>query len=173
MSRGKKGEIALIRRELVGETEVRLTRLVPDTGTDEGEKKRFLIWQNFRLRDGTGVNAMVMGEESPDFCEGKEAAAANTVELFDSELFNAGAKGVHVDRLSNVHSYYFGGGFERVVGKKLRAFIKEKYEYDEKTGVVKANTKLLNAMRKREVKDIQNQLYEEAERSAKRARVAI
>mmetsp|Transcript_40864 Transcript_40864/g.73819 ORF Transcript_40864/g.73819 Transcript_40864/m.73819 type:complete len:172 (-) Transcript_40864:114-629(-) len=168
MSRGKKGEIAAIRRELVGETEVRLMRVSPDTGTDEGEKKRFLIWQNFRLRDGTGVNAMILGEDHPEFCEGKEAASRNSVELFDQELFNAGPAGVHVDRLSNIHSHYFGGGFERVVGKRLRAFVKEKYDYDEKTGMVKADPKALNALRRLEVRQIQEEEREAA--AAKRAR---
>mmetsp|Transcript_33030 Transcript_33030/g.71900 ORF Transcript_33030/g.71900 Transcript_33030/m.71900 type:complete len:174 (-) Transcript_33030:86-607(-) len=154
MSRGKKQEIASIRRELVGEREVRLTRLSPDSGTDEGERRRQLIWQNFRIRDGTAVNAFVIGEAHPDWIEGKEAAAANSAELFEGELFSSGVAGVHVDRLSSMHSHYFGGGFEKCVGKKLRAFVKERYEYDEKTGMVKAPTKLLTALRKMEARGL-------------------
>eukprot|EP00401_Gymnodinium_catenatum_P069230 CAMPEP_0117554550 /NCGR_PEP_ID=MMETSP0784-20121206/50813_1 /TAXON_ID=39447 /ORGANISM="" /LENGTH=176 /DNA_ID=CAMNT_0005351721 /DNA_START=86 /DNA_END=613 /DNA_ORIENTATION=- len=153
MIRGKKQEIGAIRRELIGEREVRLSRLSPDSGTDEGEKRRQLIWQNFRIRDGTGTNGYVLGEAHPNFVEGKEAAAGNSAELFESELYQS-PSGVHVDRLSNIHAHYFGGGFEKIVGLKLRAFVKEKYEYDEKTGVVKAPMKMLNALRKLEARNL-------------------
>ena len=36
--------------------------------------------------------ATVLGESHPKFKEGKAAAAANTQEVFESELFNAGIK---------------------------------------------------------------------------------
>eukprot|EP00928_Gymnodinium_smaydae_P091596 TRINITY_DN75325_c0_g1_i1.p2 TRINITY_DN75325_c0_g1~~TRINITY_DN75325_c0_g1_i1.p2 ORF type:complete len:181 (+),score=49.21 TRINITY_DN75325_c0_g1_i1:122-664(+) len=171
MIRAKKQEIALLRRELDGEREVRLSRLSLDSGTDEGEKRLQLLWQNFRIVNGTGVNATVLGQYHPGYLEGKEAAAGNTAELFEEQLFAAGPKGVHVDRLSNVHSHYFGGGFEKIVGQKLRAFVKEKYEYDDKTGVVRAPAKLLNAMRKMEARSlIVEELEEQQER--KRARLA-
>eukprot|EP00927_Polykrikos_kofoidii_P080018 TRINITY_DN76880_c0_g1_i1.p2 TRINITY_DN76880_c0_g1~~TRINITY_DN76880_c0_g1_i1.p2 ORF type:complete len:177 (+),score=44.41 TRINITY_DN76880_c0_g1_i1:77-607(+) len=169
MIRGKRQEIASIRRELIGEREVRLARISPDSGTDEGEKRRQLIWQNFRMIEGTGTRGYVLGEAHPGFLEGKEAAAANSAELFETELFVAGPRGVHVDRLSNMHSHYFGGGFEKCVGKKLRDFLKSRYEYNEKTGMVTAPPKLINAMRKLEVRDLLDE--ERYEQEAKKAKL--
>eukprot|EP00929_Paragymnodinium_shiwhaense_P031027 TRINITY_DN17475_c0_g1_i1.p1 TRINITY_DN17475_c0_g1~~TRINITY_DN17475_c0_g1_i1.p1 ORF type:complete len:180 (-),score=75.31 TRINITY_DN17475_c0_g1_i1:185-724(-) len=163
MFRGKRQEVAAIKRELTGEREVRLLRLEPDGGTDEGERRRQLIWQNFRIHNGTSSDPKVLGEEHPDYCEGKEAAQGNTSELFDSELLDAGLSGVHVDRLAKIHSHWFGSGFEKSVGKKLRQFVKDKYEYDEKTGLVKAQTKMINAMRKMEAREIIGEIQEQNE----------
>merc|ERR1719272_2345560 len=92
---------------------------------------------------------MVLGEVHPEFKEGKEAAQANSAELFETQLF-ANASGVALEKLSGVHSHYFGCGFEKAVGKKLRQFINELYEVDEKTGRVLAPAKMLNALRRKE-----------------------
>mmetsp|Transcript_18503 Transcript_18503/g.36294 ORF Transcript_18503/g.36294 Transcript_18503/m.36294 type:complete len:249 (+) Transcript_18503:92-838(+) len=153
-SRNKKMEVASIRRELTGERLVSLTRLAGDSGTDEGERKLQLIWQNFRIQDCTKANAMVLGTDHPDFLEGKEAAAGNSAELFEDSLFPAGVAGVALEKLSSVHSHYFGSGFEKVVGKKLRAFVSDRYEYDEKTGRVKAPTKMLSKLRRTEAREL-------------------
>merc|ERR1712129_268569 len=148
------GEVASIRRELTGERLVSLTRLAGDSGTDGGERKLQLIWQNFRVQDCTKANAMVLGTDHPDFLESKEAAAGNSAELFEDSLFPAGVAGVALEKLSSVHSHYFGSGFEKVVGKKLRAFVSDRYEYDEKTGRVRASAKMLNALRKMEAREL-------------------
>lgn len=153
-------EITSIRRELNGERLVNLTRLAGDSGTDEGERRLQLIWQNFRIVECAKANAAVLGTDHPDFVEGKDAAAANSAELFEGELLNAGVSGVPLTRLSSVHAHYFGGGFEKVVGKKLRQFVSERYEYDDKTGRVKAPAKLLNALRKIEAREL---IHEELE----------
>eukprot|EP00913_Durusdinium_trenchii_P016074 g15108.t1 len=98
---------------------------------------------------------MVLGTEHPEFIEGQEAAAANTVDLFDSmELYPAGVVGVPLERLATVHGHYFGSGFEKTVGKKLRQFCIEKFEYDDRTKKVRLSAKLLNAMRKNEARDL-------------------
>mmetsp|Transcript_81044 Transcript_81044/g.99298 ORF Transcript_81044/g.99298 Transcript_81044/m.99298 type:complete len:226 (-) Transcript_81044:69-746(-) len=155
MARNKKQEIASLRRELAGERLVPLSRLAGDSGTDDGERRQQLVWQNFRIKDCTTANAMVLGTEHPDFIEGHEAAAANTTELFEvMELYPAGVAGVSLDRLAQVHGHYFGGGFEKTVGKKLRQFCIEKFEYDDRTRKVKASQKVLNAMRKVEARDL-------------------
>lgn len=154
MLKGKKGEIGSLRRELDGEREVRLQRLSGDTGTDEGERRLQLIWQNFRIHNCTKADAVVLGTEHPEFCEGRAAAAGNSEELFETELFPAGPSGVPLQRLSTIHSYYFGGGFEKSVGVKLRAFVTQRYEYDEKTGRVKAKAKVLTALRKMEAREL-------------------
>ncbi|CAL1137713.1 unnamed protein product [Cladocopium goreaui] len=149
MARNKKQEIASLRRELAGEVLMPLNRLAGDSGTDDGERRQQLVWQNFRIKDCTTANAMVLGTEHPEFIEGHEAAAANTVELFEiMELYPAGVAGVSLDRLAQVHGHYFGSGFEKTVGKKLRQFCIEKFEYDDRTRKVKASQKVLNAMRK-------------------------
>mmetsp|Transcript_10643 Transcript_10643/g.28920 ORF Transcript_10643/g.28920 Transcript_10643/m.28920 type:complete len:224 (-) Transcript_10643:70-741(-) len=154
MQKNKKMEIANIRRELAGERTVNLTRLAGDSGTDEGERRLQLIWQNFRILDCVQANAMVLGTDHPGFLEGKEAAAENSGELFDAQLFPAGVGGFALDRLSSIHSHYFGSGFERVVGVKLRQFVSERYLYDEKTGTVKAHAKMLNKLRKAEAREL-------------------
>ncbi|CAK9061792.1 Uncharacterized protein SCF082_LOCUS32313 [Durusdinium trenchii] len=119
--RNKKQEIASLRRELAGERLVPLNRLAGDSGTDDGERRHQLVWQNFRIKDCTSANAMVLGTEHPEFIEGQEAAAANTVDLFDSmELYPAGVVGVPLERLATVHGHYFGSGFEKTVGRQLR-----------------------------------------------------
>jgi len=153
-AKNKKTEIAGIRRELTGERQVNLTRLTGDSGTDEGERRLQLIWQNFRIMDCKKVNATVLGTDHPDFCEGKEAAAANSAELFETELIEAGNSGLALERLSSTHAHYFGSGFERVVGKKLRAFVSEKFEYDDKTGRARASAKMLNVLRKQEARGL-------------------
>mmetsp|Transcript_24111 Transcript_24111/g.43918 ORF Transcript_24111/g.43918 Transcript_24111/m.43918 type:complete len:227 (-) Transcript_24111:152-832(-) len=152
--KNKKAEVAAIRRELTGEKQIMLNRLSGDCGTDEGERRSQLIWQSFRIKDCTKVSAAVLGTEHPEFCEGKEAAAGNSAELFETELIPAGATGLPLSRLSSIHAHYFGGGFERVVGMKLRAFVTERYDYDEKTGRAKASPKLLNALRKAEAREL-------------------
>jgi len=154
MSRGKQVEVSAIRRELAGELEVRLSRLAPDGGTDEGERRQQLIWQKFRIRNGTTAVASVLGDLHPDFLEGQEAAQMNTAELFESELISASVAGLPMGRLATVHSHYFGVGFERSVGKRLRQFVSERYEYDEKTGRVKAPAKILEALRKMEAREL-------------------
>jgi len=73
------------------------------------------------------------------------------------------------DTTESVHSHYFGGGFERVVGKKLRQFVAEHFEYDDKAGRVKAPAKVLNALRRIETRDL---LHEERE-YAKRVKVQM
>lgn len=156
-TRNKKTEISGIRRELFGERTANLTRIAGDTGTDEGERRMQLIWQHFRIHDCTKASAYVLGTEHPQFCEGKEAAAGNSAELFESELYNAGIKGVSVDRLSLVYSHYFGSGFERVVGQKLRAFVKERFDYDDATGMVKASSKVIDGLRKIEARGLMNE----------------
>jgi len=153
--KNKKVEIAGIRRDLAGERQVNLNRLAGDTGTDEGERRNQLIWQNFRIVDCTKATAAVLGTDHPKFCEGKEAAAENAQELFETELFSAsGGGGVPIDRLSTMYSHYFGAGFERVVGKRLREFCQERFEYDDKTGRVKASAKVLTALRKGEAREL-------------------
>eukprot|EP00434_Breviolum_minutum_P024468 symbB.v1.2.021609.t1/scaffold1868.1/size97867/3 len=155
MARNKKQEIASLRRELAGERLVPLNRLAGDSGTDDGLRRQQLVWQNFRIKDCTTANALVLGTEHPDFIEGHDAAAANTVELFEVlELYPAGVLGVGLDRLAQIHTHYFGGGFEKTVGKKLRQFCIEKFEYDDRTRKVKASQKVLNAMRKAEARDL-------------------
>jgi len=164
--KNKKQEITNIRRDLAGEKQVLLSRLAGDCGTDEGEKRCQLIWQTFRIVDCTKSSAVVLGTDHPDFAEGKEAAAGNSAELFETELIPAGPHGIKLERLSSVHSHYFGGGFERIVGQKLRNFVEERYDYDTTKGTVKASVRLLNALRKLEAKEIVGQLldYEEEER---------
>jgi len=157
-------EVASIRRELTGERLVSLTRLAGDSGTDEGERKLQLIWQNFRVLDCTKANATVLGTDHPDFLEGKEAAAGNSAELFEDNLFPAGVAGVALEKLSSVHSHYFGSGFEKVVGKKLRAFVSDRYEYDEKTGRVRAPAKMLAKLRKTEARELVQDELEYQER---------
>ncbi|CAK9049743.1 unnamed protein product [Durusdinium trenchii] len=104
MARNKKQEIASLRRELAGERLVPLNRLAGDSGTDDGERRHQLVWQNFRIKDCTSANAMVLGTEHPEFIEGQEAAAANTVDLFDSmELYPAGVVGTSLKRLECRH----------------------------------------------------------------------
>eukprot|EP00406_Dinophysis_acuminata_P008181 CAMPEP_0179238428 /NCGR_PEP_ID=MMETSP0797-20121207/14943_1 /TAXON_ID=47934 /ORGANISM="Dinophysis acuminata, Strain DAEP01" /LENGTH=309 /DNA_ID=CAMNT_0020945725 /DNA_START=60 /DNA_END=987 /DNA_ORIENTATION=- len=152
--KNKKMEVSSIRRDLAGERQVNLTRLAGDTGTDEGERRLQLIWQNFRIIECTKANAYVLGTDHPDFCEGRDAAAGNSAELFESELFPAGNAGLKLERLSTIHSHYFGGGFERVVGKKLRQFVSERFVYDEKTGKVVAQAKVLTALRKIEAREL-------------------
>ncbi|CAJ1351579.1 unnamed protein product [Effrenium voratum] len=155
MARNKKQEIASLRRELAGERLVPLTRLAGDSGTDDGERRHQLVWQNFRIKDCTTANATVLGTEHPDFIEGNEAAAANTVELFETmELYPAGIDGVPLDRLASIHAHYFGSGFEKCVGKKLRAFCTERFEYDDRSRKVRASNKVLTAMRKVEARDL-------------------
>eukprot|EP00441_Pelagodinium_beii_P043211 CAMPEP_0197650208 /NCGR_PEP_ID=MMETSP1338-20131121/30800_1 /TAXON_ID=43686 ORGANISM="Pelagodinium beii, Strain RCC1491" /NCGR_SAMPLE_ID=MMETSP1338 /ASSEMBLY_ACC=CAM_ASM_000754 /LENGTH=225 /DNA_ID=CAMNT_0043224561 /DNA_START=56 /DNA_END=733 /DNA_ORIENTATION=- len=155
MARNKKMELAQMKRELQGERAIPLSRIAGDSGTDEGERKHQLVWQNFRIQDATKASAMVLGTEHPDWCEGREAAAGNSVELFETtELFPAGPLGVPLDRLSAIHAHYFGSGFEKTIGKKLREFCTEKFEYDEKTRRVKASAKVLNALRKVEARDL-------------------
>jgi len=158
--KNKKQEIANIRRDLAGEKQVLLSRLAGDCGTDEGEKRCQLIWQTFRIVDCTKVSAVVLGTDHPDFAEGKEAAAGNSAELFETELIPAGPSGIKLERLSSVHSHYFGGGFERIVGVKLRNFVEERYDYDTTKGTVKASVRLLNALRKLEAKEIVGQLLD-------------
>lgn len=84
--------------------------------------------------------------------------------FFETELIPEGGRGVKLERLSQIHSHYFGGGFERIVGVKLRAFVQERYEYVD--GSVKAPVKLLNALRKAEARELVGQLldYEEDEK---------
>mmetsp|Transcript_82367 Transcript_82367/g.191285 ORF Transcript_82367/g.191285 Transcript_82367/m.191285 type:complete len:223 (+) Transcript_82367:62-730(+) len=159
-ARNKKMEVASIRRELTGERMVNLTRLAGDSGTDEGERRLQLIWQNFRIVDCTKANAMVLGTDHPAFVEGPTAAAGNSAELFETQLFPSGVGGIALDRLSAVHAHYFGGGFERIVGCKLRKFVADRYEYDEKTGRVRAPAKMLNKLRKAEAREL---LQEELE----------
>jgi len=165
--KNKKQEVSNIRRDLQGEKTVLLSRLSGDCGTDEGEKRCQLIWQTFRIRDCTKVSAVVLGTDHKDYLEGKEAAAGNSAELFESELIPAGPAGVKLERLSSVHSHYFGGGFERIVGIKLRKFVEDRYDYDTVKGTVKASVRLLNALRKLEAKEIVGQLldYEEEART--------
>lgn len=163
--KNKKQEIQNIRRELSGEKQVPLNRLAGDCGTEEGEKRSQLIWQTFRIKDCTKVTAVVLGTEHPEFCEGKEAAAGNSQELFESELIPEGTRGLKLDRLSSTHSHYFGGGFERCVGVKLRAFCEDKFEYDSSKGMVKAPAKLLNVLRRMEQKEIANDLIEYEEKA--------
>merc|ERR1719440_213439 len=110
--------------------------------------------------DRSSRSQRVLGTDHPDFCEGKEAAAGNSAELFETELIPAGQHGLKLERLSSVHSHYFGGGFERIVGQKLRAFVEERYDYDTAAGKVKASTKLLNALRKLEAREIVGELLE-------------
>jgi len=153
-AKNKKMEIAAIRRELAGERHVSLSRLSGDSGTDEGERRLQLIWQNFRIIDCTKATATVLGTDHPEFCEGKEAASGNSQELFETQLFEAGVAGLALERLSSTHAHYFGSGFERVVGKKLRAFVQDKFVYDEKTGRVKASAKMLNALRRVEARGL-------------------
>jgi len=150
----KKLEVASLRRELQGERQINLTRLAGDTGTDEGEKRLQLIWQNFRISDCTKANAAVLGTDHPGYVEGKEAAAGNSIDLFESLLIPAGVSGVALEKLSSVHSHYFGGGFEKLVGTKLRKFVTERYDYDETTGRVKASANILNRNRKREAREL-------------------
>jgi len=167
MSRGgknKKAEIAAIKRELQGERMVSLTRLAGDTGTDEGEWRNQVIWQNFRILNCTKTNAAVLGTGHPDYCEGKEAAGQNTQDLFETVLFPAGVAGVALEKLSSTHSHYFGSGFEKVVGKKLRAFVSDRFEYDDKTGKVRASNKMLAALRKLEARDLVDEQKEYHER---------
>ncbi|OLP96488.1 hypothetical protein AK812_SmicGene21259 [Symbiodinium microadriaticum] len=167
MARNKKQEIAQLRRELAGERLVPLTRLAGDSGTDDGERRHQLVWQNFRIKDCTTANAMVLGTEHPDFIEGFDAAAANTVELFETmELVPAGAAGVPLDRLASVHGHYFGSGFEKTVGKKLRQFCIERFEYDDRMRRVKASNKVIAAIRKVEARD----LIQEERDAAKKAK---
>jgi len=151
-AKNKKIEIAALRRELVGERQVSFTRLAGDSGTDEGERRAKLIWQNFRIQEPTKVTAVVLGTEHPEFCEGKDAAQGNAKELFETELFPAGAAGVPLERLSTVFSHYFAVGFERCVGLRLRQFVTQHFEHDDKTGRAKASPKLLAAMRKTEAR---------------------
>lgn len=152
--KNKKAEIAAIRRELQGEKSISLNRLSGDCGTDEGERRSQLIWQHFRIKNCTKVTAAVLGTDHPEFAEGKDAAAGNSAELFESELIPAGPVGLPLSRLSAIHAHYFGGGFERVVGKKLRQFVQERYEYDEKSGKAKASAKLLDRLRRVEAKEL-------------------
>mmetsp|Transcript_82715 Transcript_82715/g.149194 ORF Transcript_82715/g.149194 Transcript_82715/m.149194 type:complete len:332 (+) Transcript_82715:95-1090(+) len=152
--KNKKMEITALRRELAGERQVILSRIAGDSGTDEGERKLQLIWQNFRIKDCTKATAVVLGTDSADFVEGKEAALANTKELFETELFPAGSVGVPLERLSSIHAHYFGAGFEKVVGVKLRKFITDNFEYDDKGTRVKASLKVLNALRKMEAREL-------------------
>ncbi|CAE7562209.1 unnamed protein product [Symbiodinium sp. CCMP2592] len=167
MARNKKQEIAQLRRELAGERLVPLTRLAGDSGTDDGERRHQLVWQNFRIKDCTTANAMVLGTEHPDFIEGFDAAAANTVELFETmELVPAGAAGVPLDRLASVHGHYFGSGFEKTVGKKLRQFCIDRFEYDDRMRRVKASNKVIAAIRKVEARD----LIQEERDAAKKAK---
>merc|ERR1712151_1123001 len=112
------------------------------------------IWQNFRIVDCTKASAAVLGTDHPNFLEGQAAAAANSHDLFESELVTVGVAGLALDRLSATHAHYFGGGFERLVGKKLRAFVTERFDFDEKAGMVKAKPKLINVIRKREARDL-------------------
>mmetsp|Transcript_58464 Transcript_58464/g.131722 ORF Transcript_58464/g.131722 Transcript_58464/m.131722 type:complete len:230 (+) Transcript_58464:72-761(+) len=153
-ARNKKMEVASIRRELMGERTVNLTRLAGDSGTDEGERRLQLIWQNFRVIDCTTANAAVLGSEHPGFLEGKDAAAGNSEELFEGQLFTAGVSGLALDRLSACHAHYFGGGFEKLVGCKLRKFVVDRYEYDEKTGRVRAPAKMLSKLRRSEAREL-------------------
>jgi len=152
--RNKKAEIASIRRDLMGERTVALSRIGGDTGTDEGERRTQLIWQNFRVKNCTSAHAVVLGTDHPEFAEGKDAAAQNSQELFENELYQAGIAGVALDRLCTVHSHYFGGGFEKIVGKKLRQFVKEKFDFDDKAGRAKAPTKMLNVLRRQEARSL-------------------
>eukprot|EP00930_Biecheleria_cincta_P010331 TRINITY_DN11238_c1_g1_i1.p1 TRINITY_DN11238_c1_g1~~TRINITY_DN11238_c1_g1_i1.p1 ORF type:complete len:225 (-),score=61.69 TRINITY_DN11238_c1_g1_i1:49-723(-) len=155
MARNKKQELAQLRRELTGERLVALSRIAGDSGTDDGEKKHQLIWQNFRIKDCTKVSAVVLGTEHPEFCEGREAASANSEELFNTvELLPAGPTGVPLDRLSSIHAHYFGCGFEKAVGSKLRQFCEEHFEYDAKTRRVKALAQVLNKIRKMEAREL-------------------
>jgi len=170
--KNKKQEIANIRRDLSGEKSVLLSRLSGDCGTDEGEKRCQLIWQTFRIVNCTKVNAVVLGTDHPDFCEGKEAAAGNSAELFETELIPAGQNGVKLERLSSVHTHYFGGGFERIVGQKLRAFVEERYDYDTTAGKAKASTKLLNALRKLEAREIVGELLEYEDKTKEKMKSA-
>mmetsp|Transcript_33908 Transcript_33908/g.97590 ORF Transcript_33908/g.97590 Transcript_33908/m.97590 type:complete len:228 (-) Transcript_33908:96-779(-) len=171
MSRGgknKKAEIAAIKRELQGERMVSLTRLSGDTGTDEGEWRNQVIWQNFRITNCTKTNAAVLGTAHPDYCEGKEAASLNTQDLFETVLFPAGVSGVALEKLSSTHAHYFGSGFEKVVGKKLRVFVSERFEYDEKTAKARASNKMLAALRKLEARDLVVEQKEYHERMKER-----
>lgn len=152
--RNKKAEIASIRRDLMGERTVALSRIGGDTGTDEGERRTQLVWQNFRVKNCTSAHAVVLGSDHPEFVEGKDAAAQNSQELFENELYQAGVAGVALERLCTVHSHYFGGGFEKIVGKKLRQFAKDKFDFDDKTGRAKAPTKMLNVLRRQEARSL-------------------
>eukprot|EP00405_Crypthecodinium_cohnii_P004825 CAMPEP_0194762004 /NCGR_PEP_ID=MMETSP0323_2-20130528/14597_1 /TAXON_ID=2866 ORGANISM="Crypthecodinium cohnii, Strain Seligo" /NCGR_SAMPLE_ID=MMETSP0323_2 /ASSEMBLY_ACC=CAM_ASM_000346 /LENGTH=227 /DNA_ID=CAMNT_0039683991 /DNA_START=117 /DNA_END=800 /DNA_ORIENTATION=- len=156
-AKNKKTEIAQIRRDLQGERTISLTRLTGDTGTDDGERRSQLIWQNFKILEPTKATAVVLGSDHPDYAEGKDAAAANSAALFETELIPAGPAGVPLERLSTIHSHYFGSGFEKAVGKKLRQFVTEKFEYDEATKRAKAPPKLLNVLRKREARELINE----------------
>jgi len=169
--KNKKQEITNIRRDLSGEKQVLLSRLAGDCGTDEGEKRCQLIWQTFRIKDCTKVTAVVLGTDHPEFAEGKEAAAGNSAELFETELIPAGPKGVKIERLSSDHSHYFGGGFERIVGQKLRGFVEERYEYN--GGTVKASDRLLNALRKLEAKEIVGELLEFEEQARQKLKRGV
>eukprot|EP00933_Yihiella_yeosuensis_P004873 TRINITY_DN109275_c0_g1_i1.p1 TRINITY_DN109275_c0_g1~~TRINITY_DN109275_c0_g1_i1.p1 ORF type:complete len:253 (+),score=70.69 TRINITY_DN109275_c0_g1_i1:78-761(+) len=168
MARNKKMEIAALRRELSGEKQVLFSRIGGDSGTDEGERRQQLLWQNFRVVNGSKANAIVLGTEHDDFVEGRDAAAANSKELFETELF-AKPDGVPLERLSTVHSHYFGSGFEKVVGSKLRQFVSQNFDLDEKTKKVKPSMQVVNALRKREARDLL-----EAEREhLKKAKVEV
>lgn len=159
-ARNKKVEINAIKRDLTGERFVPLSRAAGDSGTDEGERKSQLIWQNFRIENCTKASAIVLGTEHQNFLEGKEAAAANSAELFETELINAGGTGVALEKLSSIHAHYFGSGFERVVGKKLRNFVDERYNLDSKTGIASVSERLLGALRKREAKELMQEEME-------------
>merc|ERR1719387_570249 len=121
---------------------------------DEDDRRRQLIWQNFRIKDCTKANALVLGTDHPDYLEGKEAAAGNSQELFEQELIESGNKGVAVERLLTLHTHYFGGGFEKVVGTKLKAFLQEKFQVDDAKKMVKISTKLLDAIRMKEARSL-------------------
>ncbi|CAE7557618.1 unnamed protein product [Symbiodinium natans] len=138
MARSSQQDVAQLRRELAGERLVPLTQLAGDSNTDDGKERHQLVWQNFRIKDCTTANSVVLGTEHPDFIEGSAAAAANAAELFETlELVPAGAAGVPLDHLASLHGRYFGGGFEETVGKRLREFCIERFEYDERQRRVK------------------------------------
>eukprot|EP00933_Yihiella_yeosuensis_P065755 TRINITY_DN69726_c0_g1_i1.p1 TRINITY_DN69726_c0_g1~~TRINITY_DN69726_c0_g1_i1.p1 ORF type:complete len:227 (-),score=54.24 TRINITY_DN69726_c0_g1_i1:142-822(-) len=153
MARNKKMEVAALRRELTGERQVLFSRIGGDSGTDEGERRQQLLWQNFRVVNGSKANATVLGTEHADYLEGRDAAAANSKELFETELFNS-PNGVPLERLSTIHSHYFGSGFEKVVGVKLRLFVTSNFDFDDKTKKVKPSLKVVNALRKMEARDL-------------------
>lgn len=142
----RESKVVAIRNELVGRYKVDLSELSLDPATKEGEKRRLLILQHFRVKDLRG-NGVVMGENCGDFLEGRLAAIANTEELFDGELLSAGSKGILIEKLSQTHVHYFGGGFANIIGKKIRAFVKERYQLDERTGLLKAKQKDLDDSR--------------------------
>eukprot|EP00929_Paragymnodinium_shiwhaense_P001616 TRINITY_DN101854_c0_g1_i1.p1 TRINITY_DN101854_c0_g1~~TRINITY_DN101854_c0_g1_i1.p1 ORF type:complete len:506 (+),score=73.73 TRINITY_DN101854_c0_g1_i1:195-1520(+) len=89
-----------------------------------------MTWRTFRVRDGVAVDS-----EDPTFLEGPAACVANSYDVCQKMLEDAGEP-VFLHKLAGHHAETFGVGTSKFLGQSFQEFVTDHFELEEPSKLV-------------------------------------